>query len=462
MNQNTENFRDTIVTVNEKGKRVWIYPRKQKGKYHSARGYVALFLLLFLLVVPGIKVNGHPLMLLNVLDRKFILFGFAFGPQDFFLFVILTISIVIFTILFTAIYGRIFCGWVCPQTVFMEMVFRKIEYWIEGDAEKQKSLEKSGWTGIKLFKKTLKHLIFILIAVIMSNMLVAWVVGFDELLSLVNSPPSSHFSAFIAMAVISGFFYFIFSSFREQACTILCPYGRLQGVLLDPNSLVIAYDYKRGEPRGIFKKNRERKIGDCVDCSLCVKVCPTGIDIRNGTQLECINCTLCIDACDMIMNKVKLPEGLIRYDSMSGIEGSGRKKFTPRNIGYTVMLFILVGVLAGLFMSRNEINTTLLRKPGALFQEYPGGKVSNLYSLKIVNNTFTETTINLKTDYPDAEIKIPGKELTLPPLGNIETEFLILIPKEKLKIALTKLTIVISKDKEIINEVKTNFLYQVK
>ena len=457
-NSGSEKFRDSIATINEKGNRIWIYPKRQKGKYYTSRTIVSVFLLIFLFLIPGIKVNGHPFILLNIFERKFILFGFAFGPQDFYLFVLATIVLFIFIILFTAVYGRLFCGWICPQTIFMEMVFRKIEYFIEGDSEKQMSLNKSQ-LGIKKFlKKFIKHLIFACIAFIIANTLITYLVGLDDLLKLVNDSPVNNMTPFIAMASFTIGFYLIFSRFREQACTIVCPYGRLQGVLLDPNSLVVAYDYVRGEPRGIFRKGKERKIGDCIDCKLCVKVCPTGIDIRNGTQLECVNCTACIDACNMIMEKVKLPQNLIRYDSMNGIKGITRKKFTPRVIIYTILLGILFTVFVGLMFSRKDISTSVLRQPGMLYQEQPGNKISNLYTVKLVNNTFSDVEINLKLNNPDAELKLIGKELMVPSLTKYEAEFLVIIPKEKIKFANTNLKIEVYSDDEKIDELKTNFL----
>jgi cytochrome c oxidase accessory protein FixG len=451
-----ENFRDHISTVNEKGKRVWVYPKKQTGKFHRARTILSVFLMAFLFGVPFIKMNGHPFILLNVIERKFILFGFVFGPQDFYLLVLATISVLVFIVLFTAIYGRLFCGWICPQTVFMEMVFRKIEYWLEGDTAQQRALDKASWNGKKFFIKTIKQLIFFVIAFIIGNTFVAFIVGVDKLFEIVNQSPSEHLSAFIAVVVFSGLFYFVFSKFREQACVIVCPYGRLQGVLLDPNTVVVAYDYVRGEPRG--KLQSPKTTGDCIDCHLCVAVCPTGIDIRNGTQLECVNCTLCIDACDSIMDKVKLPKGLIRYASMNSIKDKSKFKVTPRIIGYSIVLTLLLVIFIILASLRSEIDATILRAPGKVFQEQADNKVSNLYMLKLVNNTYKNVPIQIKINNPEAELKIIGKDISLPELSVTETEFLILFPKDKIKTTLIPLTIQVLADEKIINEIKTSFL----
>lgn len=455
-----ESFRDHISTVNEKGKRIWIYPKKQKGRYYRARTVLSWFLLAFLFGAPFIKMNGHQFILMNFLERKFILFGFVFGPQEFYLLVLATISVLVFIVLFTAIYGRLFCGWICPQTVFMEMVFRKIEYWIEGDAAQQRALDKAPWNGNKIFKKFSKELIFFLIAFLIGNTFIAYIVGTDKLFSIINQPPTEHLSAFIAVFVFSGLFYFVFSKFREQACVIVCPYGRLQGVLLDPNTIVVAYDNVRGEPRG--KLETPRKTGDCIDCHLCVAVCPTGIDIRNGTQLECVNCTSCIDACDSIMDKVKFPRGLIRYASMNSIKDKSKFKFTPRIIGYSVILTLLLTVLITLGSMRTEIDSTIFRAPGKLYQEQADNKISNLYMVKLVNNTYKEVPIQIKINNPDAELKIIGKDILLPELSVTETEFLILIHKDKIKTTLVPLTLQVISDGKVLNEIKTNFLGPVK
>src|SRR4030066_798824 len=316
-----ESFRDHIATITDEGKRKWIYPKKPSGKFYNARTIVSIFLILFLMIAPFIKVNGHPLLLLDILNRNFILFPIPFGPHDFHLFALAIIALAVFIILFTVIFGRVFCGWACPQTIFMEMVFRKIEYWIEGDSKDQRKLKSAPWTGIKFFKKFTKQIIFFGIAFIISNIFLSYIIGIDELIKIITDPPSEHLQGLFAITVFSGIFYFVFSNFREQACTIVCPYGRLQGVLLDRDSIVIAYDNVRGEPRRKFKKDEGwDNRGDCIGGYQCMEVCPTGIDIRNGIQLECVNCTACIDACDDIMDKVNRPRGLIRYASQNSIE----------------------------------------------------------------------------------------------------------------------------------------------
>ncbi|WP_300666441.1 cytochrome c oxidase accessory protein CcoG, partial [Fluviicola sp.] len=302
-----EDFRDHIATVNEQGKRVWVYPKKPSGRLTNRRKLVSYSLLIFLLAAPWIQVNGSQLLEFNILERKFSIFGATFWPQDFYIFAILLVIGIVFVILFTIIYGRIFCGWICPQTIFMEFVFRQVEYWIDGDWNHQKALDKAPWNAKKWGKRILKHGVFWLISFVIANVFLAYIIGSKELLRIQTEPLSQHIGGFSAIIVFTTLFYFVFSYLREQVCTTICPYGRLQGVLLDKNSMVVAYDHVRGEQRAKFKKNENRPEtgkGDCIDCHQCVHVCPTGIDIRNGTQLECVNCTACIDACDTMMDGV--------------------------------------------------------------------------------------------------------------------------------------------------------------
>ena len=457
----SEKFRDELATVTKEGKRIWVYPKKPKGRYYTARNIVSIFLLAFLFGAPFIKVNGHPFMLFNILERKFILFSIPFGPHDFYLFVIAMIAAFVSIFLFTVVYGRIFCGWICPQTIFLEMVFRKIEYWIEGDFRKQIALDKAPWDGKKTFKKTSKHIIFFSLSFLIANTFLAYIIGIDDLIKIVADPPSKHLGGLFAITIFSGVFYFVFSSFREQACTLVCPYGRLQGVMLDQNSIVIAYDHKRGEPRGKIKKDVEQNLGNCVDCHLCVDVCPTGIDIRNGTQLECVNCTACIDACDDVMDKVKRPHGLIRYASLNEIETKVRKIFTPRAIGYTSVLIILIIVFSILFANRTDFELTILRTPGMLFQEQPDNKMSNLYDVKIINKTFNPMHAELKLNNIKGEIKLIGTDLHVESQGVAEGKFLVTVNKSEIKKLNTPIEVLVTSDGKPVELIKTSFLGKV-
>ncbi len=453
-----ESFRDTISIVNEEGGRKWVYPKKPKGRFYNARTIVSVLLLAVLFGMPLIKLHGHPFMLFNIIERKFILFGLDFSPQDFYLFGLVMISLFVSLFLVTAVFGRIFCGWLCPQTIFLEMVFRKIEYFIEGDYTKQMALNSSPWDAIKIFKKGTKYLIFFVISFLIANTFLAYIIGIDQLWKIATDPISQHVSGFISIVVFTGIFYFIFAWFREQACILVCPYGRLQSVLLDKNSIVIAYDYVRGEPRGKVNDKEELKLGDCIDCKKCVYVCPTGIDIRNGTQLECVNCTACIDACDSIMDSIDRPRGLIRYDSMEGIKNKTKFKWTPRVIGYSLVLLVLLSTITILFAGRSDVDINILRTPGMLFQNQPENKVSNMYNLKISNKTFEELPLEMKLDNTDGEIKLIGNDIKLKPLEIYEGKFLIILNRDKIKLLNTPMKINIYSGDKLIETLSTTFL----
>ena len=460
IDEQKQEYRNQLATVTDDGKRKWVYPKKPSGKFYNARTIVSFFLLAFLVVVPFIKVNGHQFLLFDFLNRNFILFGIPFGPHDFHLFVLAMISIIVFIILFTVVFGRIFCGWACPQTIFMEMVFRKIEYWIEGDARDQRKLNAEEWNRKKLFKKGVKNIIFFILAFIIGHIFLSYIISMDKVISIISQPPSAHLTGFVAIIAFSLIFYWVFAFFREQACTIVCPYGRLQGVLLDQDSIVIAYDHKRGEPRGKIKKNEiQSDKGDCIDCHLCVDVCPTGIDIRNGIQLECVNCTACIDACDEVMLKINRPKKLIKYASLNGIENKTKFKITPRMMLYSVILVVLLGILGYLLSIRTDYSVNVLRTPGMLFQEQPNGKVSNVYDLNIVNKTFNETPVQIKLESPaNGELKLVGKDIVLKSQQIVETKFLVLLDKDDIKKMNTPIEIGVYDGDKLIKKVKTSFL----
>lgn len=407
-----EEYRDSIATVDKSGKRIWIYPKKVKGFFTTYRKFFGYSLLILLFVFPFIKVNDGPLLLFNILDRKFILWGQTFFPQDFYIFLFLMLAFMVFIILFTLIFGRLFCGWACPQTIFMEMVFRPIEYLIEGDATAQIKLNKSPWTGEKILKKFLKHTIYFIFSFLIANLFLSYIIGLDEVLKIMKEPINQHLSGFIAITVFSFLFYGVFAFMREQVCTTICPYGRLQGVLLDKNSIVISYDYDRGEPRGKINKKEESPsiLGDCVDCNLCVRVCPTGIDIRNGTQLECINCTACIDACDEVMIKVGRPKGLIKYTSENALQSGINNIWTPRTFIYGGLLILLLVLNSFLIFGRSDFNVLILKSPGTLYQEAGNGQITNLYTYEIVNKSGKELKLNIATLNPNFEINVIGSQ----------------------------------------------------
>ncbi|MEO9479527.1 MAG: cytochrome c oxidase accessory protein CcoG [Maribacter dokdonensis] len=417
MSQDQDYFRDSIGTIKEDGKRAWVFPKKPSGKLYTYRKYVSYVLLTFLIASPFIKINGNQFLMFNVLERRFNIFGFPFYPQDFHLFVISMIIGVVFIALFTVAFGRIFCGWMCPQTIFMEMVFRRIEYWIDGDRGAQMRLDRQEWNAEKIRKRVLKWFIFFIISFIIANVFLAYLIGSDRLIQYITDGPAQHISTMVSLLIFTAVFYFVFAWFREQVCIIACPYGRMQGVLLDNKSIVVAYDHKRGEAengRKKWRKNEDRTAlghGDCIDCFQCVNVCPTGIDIRNGTQLECVNCTACIDECDTIMEKVNLPKGLIRYASEDEITKKEKFKFTPRLKGYTAVLVILTGVLIGMMFLRNDLEANILRLPGQLYEHKEGNIISNVYTYKLLNKT-TKAVENVHFELisPKGEIKLVRHE----------------------------------------------------
>ncbi len=462
-----EIFRDSIGTIDDKGKRAWVFPKKPNGKYYDKRKIVSYLLIAFLMISPFIKINGNQFLMFNVLERRFNIFGFPFWPQDFYLFVISMIIGVIFITLFTVGFGRIFCGWICPQTIFLEMVFRRIEYWIDGNRNKQIRLAKQPWNAEKIRKRVFKGLIFIAISFLIANVFLAYLIGSEKLLKYITDGPSEHLSTLFPLAIFTAVFYFIFAWFREQVCIIACPYGRLQGVLLDNKSIIVAYDHKRGEGesgRQKIRKIEDRKTlgyGDCIDCFQCVHVCPTGIDIRNGTQLECVNCTACIDECDAIMEKVNMPKGLIRYASEAEIENKEKFKLTARMKGYIAVLFILIGLLAGMLLLRSDVEATILRLPGQLYEHKDNNIISNVFTYKLVNKTSKKIdNVSFKLRNYKGEIKLvsTSDNFVVPEQGIAEGTLFIEISKSDLNSDKNKLMIEVYSDKELIETTTVNFL----
>lgn len=453
-----ETFRDHIATINTDGKRNWIFAQKPKGKLYNARTAVSIVYLILFFTFPFIRVNETPFFLFNILERRFIFFGVTFWPQDFFIFGIGMLVFILFIVLFTVVFGRAFCGWACPQTVFMEMVFRKIEYLIEGDAAHQKMLNRQPWNNEKILKKTAKHIVFFLIAFIIANTFLAYIIGTDELFKIITEPVSQHIGGFISILIFTGVFYGVYAWFREQVCLIVCPYGRLQGVMTDRNSILVAYDYTRGEPRGKYKKTDREAKGDCIDCNQCVKVCPTGIDIRNGTQLECVSCTACIDACNNIMDKVGSPQGLIRYASENGIANKQKLRITSRIVAYSAVLIALLGVFVILLATRKDVDTTILRTPGMLFQEQDNNMISNLYNIRLINKTHKGMPVTLKLESGNGTIRMVGKNIIVEKESKAATEFFIFLPKEEIKSRKTELKIGVYSGDRKLETVKTTFL----
>jgi cytochrome c oxidase accessory protein FixG len=462
---NMADFRDHIATADLKGYRKWVFPKKVNGKWYRWRTWMSWVLLTIMFVGPFVRINGNPLLMINIVQRKFSILGQIFWPQDTIIFAVAMLVFFASIMIFTTAFGRLWCGWTCPQTVMMEMVFRKIEYWIEGDAHEQKELAASPWNARKIWKRVSKLGIFFALSFVVGNTLLSYIIGSDELFHIIADDPRNHVTGLTFMILFTLLFFAIFARFREQACTFICPYGRFQSALLDENTMVVAYDYKRGEGRAPLKREQkpeERKAegkGDCVNCHQCVAVCPTGIDIRNGVQMECVNCTACIDACDSVMEKVGLPTGLIRYASLNGIEKGQALKFTARMKLYSVILTGLVVLFLVLVFTRSDVETALLRAPGTLFQETAEGKISNIYTLRVVNKTAHDITVDLRLLKGKGKIKVLGASVfTALKESSAQTSVLIEIEKEHLKNGTTPLEIGVYSKGKLLETVETAFV----
>jgi cytochrome c oxidase accessory protein FixG len=433
MIEDEEEFRDSVAHISAEGKRVWFFPKKPKGYFYNLRSYLSWIYLTVFFTLPFIKFHGAPLFMLNVIDRIYILFGVRFWPQDFFIFVLGMLIFVVFIILFTVIFGRVFCGWVCPQTIFMEMVFRKIEYWLEGDRKAQMALRSQPWNSKTLARRILKIILFFAVSFAIANTFLAYVIGADQVWNIATEPVSQHVGGFIAIIIFSLVFFFVYYWFREQVCLIVCPYGRMQGVMLDKNSIAVTYDHVRGEPRTKHvKKTADQPHGDCVDCLECIRVCPTGIDIRNGLQLECVNCTACMDACDTVMEKTHREKGLIRYASENSIVNKTKLRLNKRILAYSFVLLALVGVEAFLLITRSELEVNSVRTRNTLFTVEPNGTIGNLYNIKLINKTSDEMNIEFKIEGKNASFDWIGHQNKLQAGEMKNGELFIYVPVNEL------------------------------
>ncbi|MBT2620186.1 MULTISPECIES: cytochrome c oxidase accessory protein CcoG [Chryseobacterium] len=457
-----EAFRNSVGTMDDTGKRKWVFPRKPKGKYTNYRNYTSYLLLSLFFGLPFVTINSNPFLLINVIDRKFFIVGQPFYLQDFFILALGAVTSVIFVMLFTVVFGRIFCGWLCPQTLFMEMIFRKIEYWIEGDRNKQMKLDRQEWDAEKIRKKGLKWSVFILISLIISHFMFMYIVGYKQVFKIMSEGPAEHSLKFIVMLSFTAVFYFTFAWLREQVCTLVCPYGRLQGVLIDKQTINVYYDFKRGENRSKWRNGEDRKAegkGDCIDCQQCVVVCPTGIDIRNGQQLECINCTACIDACDEVMEKVGLPKGLVRYATEAEIENQSKFTFTSRMKVTTVFLALLIGFLGFLMYDRGSMEAKFIKPAGSTFF-IKDGKITNTFIYTFLNKTNQKKTLTIKVISPrNGEINFFGSDRIVLKedqilKGNINITF----PEEEIKFSKQNMIIAVYDEKgEILDSFETTF-----
>jgi cytochrome c oxidase accessory protein FixG len=458
-------FRNHLATADKQGRRRWLFPKKVNGQWFRRRTVVSWFLLGLMFIGPFVQINGNPLLMINIVERRFSILGQIFWPQDAAIFAVAMLFFLTGIVVFTTAFGRLWCGWTCPQTVLMEMVFRKIEYLIEGDAPSQKTLKAAPWNRKKISKKALKHSAFFGLSFLISNWLLSYIIGLEDLLQIIVDDPRKHIAGLGFMLLFTMIFYLLFARFREQACTFICPYGRLQSAMLDENSMIVAYDHKRGESRGRAQRaqshtNRTAEgFGDCIDCRQCVSVCPTGIDIRNGLQMECVNCTACIDACNKVMDKLGWQRGLIRYASLNTIERGQPFRFTLRMKGYAAVLTALIGLFLFLLFTRSAVECTLLRAPGALFQQNTDGRISNLYTLKVINKSRREVPLALKLESPQGELKVMGNEQLIVPKENLaQTSALILLDRSALTGPRTKIKIGVYAEGKRIETLDTAFI----
>ncbi len=421
--------RETVTTINRDGSRFFLHPADTRGFWTNLRRLTALILIGIYALLPWIPINGYPAVFLDVLHRRFHLFGFTLAFQDTYLlfFGITGLAFLLFYV--TAFVGRVWCGFACPQTVFLEHVYRRIERWIDGDAPARKKLAAAPWDSRKIAKRLLKHSLFLLVSLLIVHLLISYFVSLPQLWEWMRQSPGQHWAAFVFMVAATGIIYVNFSWFREQLCLIICPYGRIQSALIDEHTINVAYDERRGEPRGKIHKGdtAPQRQGDCIDCHRCVQVCPTGIDIRQGLQLECLACTACIDACDEIMDKVGRPRGLIRYASQTSLAGEKTRWLRPRTLLYT--LFLLSGMTAaGLFLSRMEpITATLIRMAGQPYYVTPEA-VRNQYQVRLVNKSNQPVRYGVSLAAVNTEgLKLSGFDSSQPvPPMQEETRILVL------------------------------------
>lgn len=451
MEENNQSFRDRPTNVDDTGKSKKIFAKQPKGKWYNRRTWFAWLCILFLILAPIIKINGNPLMLFDIANRKFSIFGNLVWAQDTFILALIMLIVVVFIVLFTVIFGRLWCGWACPQTIFLEMIFRRIEFLFEGNRRNKGNKEKDDFT--KKILLILKHISFIIISIFFTNVFLMWFTGPEKLIEIITSPVQENKLGFLFMLAVSMFYYIVYAFLREQICIFFCPYGRLQGVLLDSKSISVIYDYKRGEPRGA--KNE----GDCIDCGQCIAVCPTGIDIKNGSQFECINCTACIDECNTVMKKIKKPENLIRFDSVNGIETGKSSIANFRTYAYSAVLVVLIIVLGITVSKRSSVDVSIIRMQGTMYQQTDSLHITNIYNVKIINKTNHQKKIKIKLiDLPEGELQFTSDLTTLIADKASESVLVIKIPLTSLRSRTTDLKIGTYENNDLITVNKINFI----
>jgi cytochrome c oxidase accessory protein FixG len=463
-----QQFRDALASVRQDGRRRWIYARQPSGRYYRARTIVSAGLLAFLVGAPLVDVGGEPLVLLNLIDRRFVFFGFVFWPQDFYLVVLMALTGLVTLAMATATIGRVWCGWLCPQTVFLEMVFRRIEYAIDGSAEQQVRRDRAGaapgvrggWPDVA--RRLLKHGIFFALSFLIANVFLAYVIGRHALWAIVTDPPARHLVGLTAITVFSLLFYGVFARFREQACTLACPYGRVMSALQDAHTITVSYDWRRGEPRGRLLGTagaQETPRGDCVDCGQCVTVCPTGIDIRNGIQLECVNCTACLDACDSVMQRVHRPRGLIRLTSEDAIRTGRVSWLTARVKAYAVVWVVLAAAVGTLAARRPDLDVLILRQPGTLAATAGSDTAVNFYTVQLINRTREWRDLEYRVAAPaEAAVTLLGPMTRIAPHALVDSRLLVSLPVSRLSGAATPLTFEVRSAGRLVSRTESSFI----
>ena len=416
--QNTSPFkpqRDTVTTIREDGSHRFLYPADAPGRFSSWRRAAALALIAVYVLLPWVKVGGYPAVFLDLANRRFHLFGLTLAAQDLWLLFFL-ISGVGFGLFFvTALLGRVWCGWACPQTVFLDHVYRRVERWIEGDAVERRLLARAPWTASKVLRRAAKHAVYVLLAAAIAHLFLAYFVSIPSVWAMVRDAPTKNWGTFVFIAAATGAVYFNFAWFREQLCIVICPYGRLQSALTDDHTLVVGYDGARGEPRG---RPDVPGVGDCVACDRCVSVCPTGIDIRQGQQLECIACAACIDACDEVMARMGRRPGLVRYDSLAGLAGRPRRWIRPRMVVYGILLLAGASVAGWSLAGIRPAVLTATRMIGAPYY-LDGESVRNQFLVRLVNKRPEKVSLTLSVRGLPAAAVVRGIEapVEIAPMG---------------------------------------------
>src|SRR6266542_68510 len=500
-----DSFRNALASVRPDGRRQWIFARQPSGPLYRARTAVSVFLLVFLFLAPFVTVHGQPLMLLNVIERKFVLLGAVFRPQDFYVVVVLALAVLVTLVLSTAVVGRVWCGWLCPQTIFLEMLFRRIEFLIEGTAEQQVRFARGPWTRERLARAAIKHAVFFALSFVIANVFLAWIIGAPQLISIVTDTPANHLTGLVAITFFSFVFYAVFARFREQACIIACPYGRVLSSLVDERTVTVTYDSVRGEPRvrlvagqanrrgltasaptsptirrGLAgalraqagtatasppKLQRRRKTpghhesGDCIDCFRCVTVCPTGIDIRNGIQMECVGCTACIDACNDVMRRIGRPRGLIRHTSAHALEHGSAGRFGGRVAAYAAVWIVLVAAGVFLLATRPDLDVVILRQPGTLYATLAGGDVANFYTVEALNRSSDPAAFTIDVIAPQgATVTTLGPAPQVPAYGVLDARLLLRVPERSVTGPSTVVRFAIRSNGRIVQQIDSAFL----